>query len=106
MYASKVVEIGTVKQLFEKPLHPYTEGLLAAVPKLKDNPERLATIPGHVPSPTEYPPGCRFCNRCPKAFQRCYQEQPPLYDMQDHRQVRCFLFEPGQSANPTSGERS
>ena len=66
MYAGKIVEYAGVYELFDNPLHPYTRGLLACVPKLGHEDERLFTIPGMVPSPLKYPPGCRFADRCTK----------------------------------------
>ena len=71
MYAGQVVEEAPVSALFAAPAHPYTEGLLAAVPRLGDAGGRLRTIPGTVPPPTAWPTGCRFRDRCPHAFDRC-----------------------------------
>jgi len=79
MYAGKVVERGPVLELFERPRHPYTQGLLRAIPRL-DHPRktRLLTIEGTVPAPDSLPPGCRFQNRCPHRIERCGEESPPL----------------------------
>src|SRR5438874_13546178 len=66
MYASRVVEFATVEELFDKPRHPYTEGLLRSVPKLGQKHERLETIPGAVPNPMNFPTGCKFHPRCPR----------------------------------------
>ena len=92
MYASEVVEIANRDALFEHPLHPYTEALLASIPSLEDPAERLPTIPGQVPSPLDYPAGCRFRERCPYAFERCGTERPALTSC-DGRLVRCFRAE-------------
>jgi len=67
MYASRVVEFTTVEDLFDKPQHPYTEGLFRSVPKLGQASARLETIPGNVPNPANFPSGCKFHTRCPKA---------------------------------------
>jgi oligopeptide transport system ATP-binding protein len=66
MYASRVVEVATVEDLFDKPQHPYTEGLFRSVPKLGAQSDRLATIPGTVPNPARFPSGCKFHTRCPR----------------------------------------
>ena len=79
MYAGQVVERGPGGDLLRSPQHPYTEALLRSVPVLgmnKDEP--LEVIPGSVPSPLAWPPGCRFEARCPHAFDRCGQASPPL----------------------------
>src|SRR5687768_472621 len=64
MYASRIVEFATAEELFDKPQHPYTEGLFKSIPKLHGNVERLDTIPGTVPNPARFPPGCKFHPRC------------------------------------------
>ena len=66
MYASRIVEVATVEDLFDRPQHPYTEGLFRSVPKLGHTSERLATIPGQVPNPARFPSGCKFHTRCPR----------------------------------------
>jgi oligopeptide/dipeptide ABC transporter ATP-binding protein len=69
MYASRIVECARVEELFDRPLHPYTEGLFRAVPKLGAHSERLETIPGTVPNPAKFPPGCKFHTRCMRTRQ-------------------------------------
>ncbi len=77
MYAGRVVERADVFSLFERPLHPYTRGLLASIPRLDSRPkQRLATIAGQVPSLHDMPSGCRFRNRCPHAQARCAEQVP------------------------------
>src|SRR3954468_23624138 len=66
MYASRVVEYAPVEQIFDAPMHPYTEGLLKSVPKLGAHSERLVSIPGTVPNPARFPSGCKFHTRCPR----------------------------------------
>jgi oligopeptide/dipeptide ABC transporter ATP-binding protein len=94
MYAGQVVEHGTVEQIFREPRHPYTEGLLEAVPRLGVKKDQLAVIPGTVPSPTEWPIGCRFHTRCPYGWDLCVREEPPLLQAGEgdpSRVARCWL---------------
>ncbi len=93
MYASQLVEEAPVKDLFERPLHPYTQGLLAAVPKLTGSAASLEAIEGQVPSPLDYPPYCHFCDRCNYAFDRCRKKMPQLIDLPNGRRIRCFKVE-------------
>ena len=78
MYAGRVVEYATAAEIFAKPRHPYTIGLMRSLPDLAVPGERLTTIPGIVPSATHFPSGCRFRTRCPLATDRCTQEVPHL----------------------------
>jgi oligopeptide/dipeptide ABC transporter ATP-binding protein len=98
MYTGKIVENSSVDELFARPKHPYTEGLLRSVPKLtaKDvvKAERLQTIDGTVPKPTALPPGCHFEPRCTYRLPRCREGEIPLYDVGPGVQVRCVLFDP------------
>jgi oligopeptide/dipeptide ABC transporter ATP-binding protein len=93
MYGGEVVEETTVAELFARPHHPYTEGLLHAMPRLGQERARLAVIPGTVPPPTAWPSGCRFRDRCPYAWDRCAREHPPLYRIDDGHGSRCHLAE-------------
>jgi peptide/nickel transport system ATP-binding protein len=93
MYCGQVVEEGDVDSVFENPLHPYTKGLIDSVPSLYGDINRLNSIEGTVPSPELLPKGCRFAPRCPKAFDACHQSLPSLKKLEEHRSVRCFLFE-------------
>jgi oligopeptide/dipeptide ABC transporter ATP-binding protein len=100
MYAGEIVEEAPVDPLFANPHHPYTRGLLAAVPRLADALERrhrLADIPGSVPPATDWPTGCRFRTRCASAWERCATEHPPLYQIGAGHTSRCHLAdEPGR----------
>ena len=101
MYGGEIVEEAPVKTLFADPHHPYTEGLLAAMPRLGEARERLRTIPGTVPPPTRWPTGCRFHDRCPYAWARCTTEHPPLYQIGAAHVSRCHLAEePQRRAQP------
>ena len=101
MYAGQVVEEAPVRELFAAPHHPYTEGLLAAMPRVGAERERLAVIPGSVPPPTRWPSGCRFHDRCPFAWERCVKEAPPLYRIGEQHASRCHLAEePERRAHP------
>jgi len=93
MYAGQIVEEARVHDLFAVPSHPYTEGLLGAVPRLDQIDGRLHTIPGTVPAPTEWPAGCRFRDRCAFAFDRCEQEEPALLQVSAAHRARCHLVQ-------------
>jgi oligopeptide/dipeptide ABC transporter ATP-binding protein len=103
MYTGRIVEESPVDELFARPKHPYTEGLLRSVPKLtaKDvaKAERLQTIEGTVPKPTALPPGCHFEPRCQYRMPRCREDEIPLYDVMPGVQVRCVLFDPNAVAS-------
>ncbi|NJE26778.1 ABC transporter ATP-binding protein [Thermococcus sp. MV5] len=92
MYAGKIVEIGNVKQIFNNPLHPYTKGLLNAVPNPMTKIERLEAIPGTVPNLITPPGGCRFHPRCPFATEICKQKIPELVEIEDGHFVACHLY--------------
>jgi peptide/nickel transport system ATP-binding protein len=81
MYAGRIVETGTARDLFDDPQHPYTLGLIGSLPSLGRREGRLATIPGSVPPPDRFPAGCRFATRCPFADDRCWRETPPLTEI-------------------------
>jgi len=101
MYAGQIVEEAPVRTLFAAAHHPYTEGLLSAMPRLGARRERLTVIPGTVPSPTEWPAGCRFHDRCAYAWDRCRVEAPPLYQIGTGHVSRCHLAaEPNRRQAP------
>jgi len=101
MYAGEVVEQAEVDELFAKPHHPYTEGLMHSMPHIGHDQERLNVIPGTVPAPTEWPSGCRFRERCPYSWDLCEREHPPLYQIGSGHVSRCHLaIEPERRNNP------
>ena len=90
MYVGKIVETGPAASLFDKPLHPYTKALLAAVPEADPSkPAPRLTLQGEVSTPIDPPPGCRLCGRCPRESAVCAEIAPPLVDVGDGRQVAC-----------------
>jgi len=91
MYSGRIVEMADVNALFDQPLHPYTEGLLASIPRIDEEVDQLYTIEGTVPNPMERPPGCAFAPRCQYAFDRCQVEEPELREWAPGRQAACFL---------------
>lgn len=93
MYAGQVVEYADVFTLFSDPKHPYTKGLLDSTPKFHESDEELVSIKGTVPTPATMPKGCKFHPRCPFAMDICVMKEPPLEEMNDGRQVRCWLFD-------------
>ena len=94
MYAGEIVEQAPVDELFEDPRHPYTQGLLRALPQVSVKRRRLDPIPGLVPPPQLMPPGCRFAPRCPHAIDQCWTEHPELSDEVGDRTLRCFNPQP------------
>ena len=101
MYGGEVVERATVTELFDAPQHPYTAGLMSAMPRLDQRTDRLLTIPGVVPPSTAWPSGCRFRDRCAFAWDRCHTEHPPLYVIGEAHESRCHLaVEPTRRAEP------
>jgi len=114
MYAGQVAESGPVEEIFARPRHPYTRGLLDSLPRIGDRRMRLRPIQGGVPSPLRRPVGCRFRERCPSAWERCEVEAPPLQDGRERRweegvgfperAARCWLeAEPERRRVPRQG---
>ncbi|MFI3171891.1 MAG: ABC transporter ATP-binding protein [Eubacteriales bacterium] len=91
MYAGHIMEEALVDDLFENPLHPYTVGLLRAIPKIEKEKRELLTIPGTVPNPTEHMDGCKFCPRCDCTMDICSKEEPPMTEV-NGRKVRCWKY--------------
>ncbi|MBL0385271.1 ABC transporter ATP-binding protein [Tumebacillus sp. ITR2] len=93
MYAGQVVESADVQSLFERPSHPYTQGLMRSIPKVDADLDRLESIPGSVPLPGSVRQGCRFASRCEHVTSKCLSETPPLFELGEGRQSRCWLQE-------------
>ncbi|WP_409253181.1 ABC transporter ATP-binding protein [Bacillus sp. SCS-153A] len=93
MYSGKVVEEGTVEEIFKNPQHPYTKGLIQSVPDMRFKKQKLYSIPGSVPKPGSIKHGCRFAARCEYAFDRCLSETPDLYETEPGHTSRCFLYD-------------
>ena len=94
MYAGRMVESGPVRQIFNRPAHPYTEALLQSIPRLSDSRERLTAIDGQPPDLVAPPLGCAFHPRCPRAIDRCRIEDPPAFTVAPSQHARCWLAEP------------
>jgi len=101
MYAGKIVEQGSVRDIFKRASHPYTQALLAALPDPLKPGKRLEAIPGRVPSPAMLPAGCAFCPRCAHAFEPCPGQQPPLFEVGDGHRAACFL----RAGSSTTGQK-
>lgn len=92
MYAGQAIEYAGVREIFADPKHPYTRGLLMSIPKLHEEVERLYAIKGSVPSAVNFPKGCRFAPRCENCMELCKEQEPPFYDLEGGRKVRCHLY--------------
>jgi len=90
MYAGRIVERSAAREIFTRPLHPYTRGLLASVPGIGGRRSRLETVPGVVPDPLDLPSGCRFRDRCTEAIDACASAEPPLEEKQPAHSVACI----------------
>ena len=92
MYAGELVELGPAHDLYRTPYHPYTQGLIRAVPSLSEEDQELVGIPGQAPDMRFVPPGCRFADRCFAATEQCRSEHPPLETLDEGREVACFRW--------------
>ena len=93
MYAGTVMEVSATRDIFKRPLHPYTQGLIKSIPHIGGTRERLDGIPGLAPSPLAWPSGCKFHPRCPHAMDICKQHEPVLREYAPDRLVACHLYE-------------
>ena len=98
MYAGRVVESGSVRDIFNNPAHPYTQALLNSVPVMEERPERLYAIEGQPPALWDLPSGCRFAPRCAYAEARCEEEYPPQFDAGEGHHADCWRVESGWQA--------
>jgi oligopeptide/dipeptide ABC transporter ATP-binding protein len=91
MYAGRVVESSPVREIFARPMHPYTRGLLESIPRPgRNDGKRLRTIEGLVPDLRKLPPGCRFADRCALRIEKCTQQEPPLLEVAPGRLSACW----------------
>ena len=93
MYAGRVIEKGTVHEIFKSPKHPYTIGLIKSLPSLNVGNEKLYSIPGNVPNPINMPNHCYFKNRCDKCFDTCFGDYPSIKKITETHEVSCHLYE-------------
>jgi peptide/nickel transport system ATP-binding protein len=92
MYAGVIVEQGPVREVFQRPLHPYAQGLLASIPRIDQPTKELSSIPGSVPDLINPPTGCRFHPRCPYAMPVCTESRPPMTVEGTEHFVACYLY--------------
>lgn len=97
MYAGEVIEVGTVYEIFEQPKHPYTQRLIASIPELGGERQRLESITGIAPSPIAWPQGCRFHPRCPHVMEICRQVAPPYFEISPGHPAACHLYNDRQT---------
>jgi peptide/nickel transport system ATP-binding protein/oligopeptide transport system ATP-binding protein len=97
MYAGSIVEEARVEEIFEEPKHPYTQGLWGAIPRVDQEKEALAVIPGSVPDLSQPPLGCKFHPRCPYRFAPCDRTIPPLFHISPGHLVSCYLYGKGKN---------
>ena len=102
MYAGRIIEQGTVQEVFHHPAHPYTIGLMSSKPALSRKVDRLYSIPGQVPNPINMPDYCYFKDRCDRAFAACEGKYPGLYKLSDTHEVSCYLYDEGSKTNETA----
>jgi len=102
MYTGKVVEQGLIREILDNPKHPYTEGLIAAIPNIQDEKGKLSSIEGMVPQLDNMPKGCSFHPRCPYAMAICKEKRPALTTAENGRKVRCFKYSTEEETEVTT----
>ncbi|MBO0411834.1 ABC transporter ATP-binding protein [Enterococcus hulanensis] len=102
MYTGKVVEQGLIREILDNPKHPYTEGLIAAIPNIQDEKGKLSSIEGMVPQLDNMPQGCSFHPRCPYAMDICKEKRPALTTAENGRKVRCFKYSTEEETEVTT----
>lgn len=107
MYAGEIVEYGTLRQIYENTMHPYTKGLFGSIPDLETDEPRLHPIPGLMPDPANLPEGCSFSPRCTFCTSRCTAAEPPVVEVEPGHFVKCFEYttkkEVSADGKPTGG---
>ncbi|OGO76598.1 MAG: peptide ABC transporter ATP-binding protein [Clostridiales bacterium GWB2_37_7] len=93
MYCGKILEEANVKDLFRRPMHPYTIGLMKCIPKIDCTVDKLYSIPGCIPHPSQFPVGCRFNDRCEVVKDICREKMPELIELEDGHKVRCWQWQ-------------
>lgn len=104
MYAGRIVEQGTAKEIYHDPKHPYTIGLMKSRPILNEEIDRLYSIPGNVPNPINLPKSCYFKNRCENCMEKCNGAYPDLISVSPTHKVSCYLYEDSSSASKNNGK--
>jgi oligopeptide/dipeptide ABC transporter ATP-binding protein len=92
MYLGRVMEAGLSEEIFNEPLHPYTQALFSSIPDPYYRESRRISLRGESPSPINPPPGCRFHTRCPHAMEICERKEPPEYETSKSHKVYCWLY--------------
>lgn len=105
MYTGQIVEKSPTELVFADPLHPYTKGLLNAIPKISNKVERLEAIEGTVPDALNMPSGCSFHPRCKYATEKCKSEVPTLFQLEDGREVKCFIYEGSEKGDDVNATK-
>lgn len=93
MYCGKIMEEASVKDLFRKPMHPYTVGLMKCIPRIDSSVDKLYSIPGYIPHPSQFPEGCRFNDRCEHVTDKCREKMPELIEIEEGHKVRCWQYQ-------------
>ena len=104
MYAGRIIECGTAREIFHNPLHPYTKGLQKSKPRMDMSGEKLFSIPGNVPNPVNMPNYCYFRERCSQCTARCKGEYPHMIQVSPTHQVACYLYDETPVEEATDGE--